>query len=225
LESLYRMRVVMKTGIGALARVTRAIEQLGATISSVDLQSGAEEIGIIELAVRMNDDVANIDSISDVLRQSKAGVISELSPIDHAVDPVLRAIRWACSMVGAGSLADEELKRVVGEICSSRDAWFLSLEEAERIPVAKQAAQKWAPIFTSLTTVPSELEASFSGPAAVLAVPDARLEPTGIALILRPAAQLFSVGEIERVEAILSLRRRAALLAAHAVRDPDGAWL
>lgn len=215
----------MKTGVGALARVARAIESLDGRISSVDLHSGTGEIGIVDLSLRLDPSVADVDTIGDALRQHEAGIVSELSHLDHAVDPVLRAIRWACNMVGAGSLADEELKRVVGEICSARDAWFLSIEEAENIPVAKQAAQKWAPVSTSMPHPPRELEASFNGPAAVLAVPDARLEPTGIAVIVRPAAQLFTGAEIDRVEAILSLRRRAALLAAHAADDTNGAWL
>lgn len=214
----------MKTGVGALARVTRAVEHLGGTISSVDLQAGVEDIGVCDMSVRLSADVANIDTISDALRETKAGIISELSPLDHAVDPVLRAIRWACNMVGAGSLADEELKRVIGEICSTRDSWFLSIEEAEQIGVARQAAQKWAPVVTSMSFVPRELEASFAGPAIVLAVPDARLEPSGIALIVRPAAQLFSATEIDRIEAILALRRRAALLSIHADAMDDGSW-
>jgi hypothetical protein len=214
----------MKTGVGALAKVTRAIEHLGGTISSVDLQSGADDIGIVDLSVRMHHEVATVDRLSDSLREAKAGIVSELTPLDHAVDPVLRAIRWASNLVGAGSLADDELKRVIGEICSTRDAWFLSIEEAEAIAIARPAAQKWAPVATSITKVPPELEATFQGPAAVLAVPDARLEPTGIALIIRPAAQLFSITEVERVEAILALRRRAALISAHADEADDGSW-
>jgi hypothetical protein len=224
LESLFRIRIAMKTGVGALARVTRAIEQLGGTISSVDLQSGTDDIGICDMSVRLSPQVATIDVISDALRDVKAGIISELAPLDHVVDPVLRAIRWASNLVGAGSLADEELKRVVGEICTTRDSWFLSIEEAQSIPIARPAAQKWAPVTATVSAVPPELEASFTGPAAVLAVPDARLEPTGIALILRPAAQLFSITEIDRVEAILALRRRAALISAHADELDDGSW-
>jgi hypothetical protein len=223
-ESLFRIRIVMKTGVGALSKVTRAFEHLGGTISSVDLQSGADEIGIVDLSVRLRQDVATVDIISDALRENKAGIVSELSPLDHAVDPVLRAIRWAANLVGAGSLADDELKRVIGEICSTRDAWFLSIEEAESIAVARPAAQRWAPVATSVSKVPPELEATFQGSAAVLAVPDARLEPTGIALIIRPAAQLFSITEIERVEAMLALRRRAALISAHPDVADDGSW-
>jgi hypothetical protein len=215
----------MKTGVGSLARVTRSIERLGGAISSVDLQASTDGIGVCDLSVHLDEELAAVDIVDDALRDEKAGIVSELSPLDHVVDPVLRAIRWACNMVGAGTLADEELKRVVGEICSSNDTWFLSIEEAETIPVARQAAQKWAPVVTSISSVPLELEATFSGPAAVLAVPDARLEPTGVALIVRPAARLFSATEVDRVEAILSLRRRAALLAAHSSEVDDGAWL
>ena len=41
----------------------------------------------------------------------------------------------------------------------------------------------------------------------LLAVPDARLEPARVALVARPLPDRFTVTEIERVSALLSLRR------------------
>jgi hypothetical protein len=212
----------MRTGVGALARVSRAIEYVGGTISSVDLQSSNDGIGICDLSVRLDAGVASLDTIGDALRETGGGVVSEMTPIDESVDPVLRAIRWACSLVGAGRLADDELRRVMSEICSTPDTWFLSLEEAERIDVAAEAARTWAPAVETLSVAPSNVEASFTGPAALLAVPDARLEPTGVALIVRPASYLFSQTEIDRVEAVLALRRRSALLDGNTDEIDDG---
>lgn len=223
MHSLFHVRVVVKLGVaGALGRVTRALEHLDARISSIDLQPGSGNTGICDLCVSLDKDRASVDVIGDALREHKAGVVSEITPIDHVVDPVLRAIRWASNLVGAGSLANDELKRIVGEICRTDDTWFLSLEEAERVEIASEAAHKWMPVSRTVTVTPDNVNVSFEGPAVMLAVPDARLEPTGVALVARPAAQMFSPTEIDRVEAILGLRRRAAVLDPSATQLDEG---
>ena len=211
----YQLRVVFKAGVGAMARVLQSIAQLQGTVSTIDLQTGSDDVCVADMTIRLEIKVATVDCISDALRTNRAGIVAALRPVDHAIDPVLRAIRWACNMVGAGSAADDELRRVLREICTTPDTWFLSIDEAQKIDIARTAAQKWAPIVNSLPTLPEGLDGSFSGPAIVLAVPDARLEPTGIAVVARTAGRLFSGAEIERVEAILALYRRAALTDTH----------
>jgi hypothetical protein len=228
MTQLYRVRVVVDVGSGALARVGRAFESLGGIISTLDLQDGSEFVGVCDATVELESSRADVTVISEALERADAGMLSMFEPIDHAVDPVLRAIRWACSIVGAGSLADDELIRVIREICSAHDAFFMSVDEAEVLDAAKLAAERSSPVLTTTSLVPHMLEASFTGAATILAVPDARLEPTGVAVVLKPADELFSATEIERVEAVLALRRRAALISTATGADTDefdeGSW-
>ena len=204
-----RIRIrVDETGQGVLHRLTHTVDALGGNILVVDLQDAGDD-GVIEAIVALPVESLGREAIVAALEKHQAGSLISNAAMPRVVDPIVAAIRWSSSIISAGEYANDELRRVIAEICTTSDVWLLPFEKAMAYEVACEVRRTCLPSFMELPNLFWEFEASFCGPTWLLAVPNARLDPSGVALVARPLAQPFTVSEIERVEAVLALGRRA----------------
>lgn len=218
---LYRLRVELSAERGALGRLGAALEKADGSIITIDLQDIDAERAVDDLVVQFVDAHPTPAAVIEVLEAEGAGKLRYWAPVNEAIDPVLRSIRWACSIFGAGNALDDEVTRVIAEICGTEDAWLFtstspSVAIADRARVTHRAV-------TEDSELPDELNASFCGAACLLAVPDASLAPDSIAIVARPAGQSYSATEIDRVAATLAMYRQAKV-AAMGAGTTTGPW-
>lgn len=223
-SNLYRMRVELSAEKGALGRLGIALESIGGSIITIDLQDIDAHRAVDDLVVQFASTHPTPEAVIETLEASKAGSLKYWAPVNEAIDPVLRTIRWACSIFGAGSALEDEVTRVIAEICGTADAWLVGPDDDRFIEAAEAAITKHRAISREVEEVPELLRASFEGPACLLAVPDAALAPDYVAIVARPAGQSFSATEMDRVAAILAMYRQSKLSADRSSATTTGPW-
>jgi hypothetical protein len=197
-----RLRVELADRPGSLARVAAAIGEHGANVVGVDVQEVDADSAVDELVVDVPDNV-DVDSLRRALVDTGAGVLVSHQSGMHEIDPVLRALRWACAVVSAGDEgADDELVRALSEVCGTDTAWLAGLAEAPQHEAGRMALDRGGPV------------SHRDGETWLLAVPDARLDPRRVAFVGRPLSDPFTATEVARVEALLGLRRQVETVAA-----------
>src|SRR5436305_14650631 len=108
-----RRRVELPDRPGSLAKVAAVIGEHGANVIGVDVQEVDLYSAVDELVVDVPDDV-DVAALRQGLVAAGAGVLVSHQSGIQEVDPVLRALRWACAVVAAGDAgAGEELARAV----------------------------------------------------------------------------------------------------------------
>jgi len=191
-----RLRVELPDRPGSLARVAAVIGEHGGNVVGVDVQEVDADSAVDELVVDVPDNV-DVDALRRALVDTGAGVLVSHQSGMNEIDPVLRALRWACAVVSAGDEgADGELVRALTEVCGTETAWVGSLVEARRHEAGRLALTRGGPV------------AHRTGDGWLLAVPDARLDPRRVAFVGRPLTDRFTATEVARVEALLGLRRQ-----------------
>jgi hypothetical protein len=134
--------------------------------------------------------------------------------VGYESNAVLRALRWSSSIIAAAnSDALDEVARVVGEACRTPDAWLFRVDEPDSFEIAHLAAKQGEPVTATYEQVPDGLSPAFCGASVMLAVPDVRLTPEYVAIVLRPAERPYSRAEVAQVEAILGVHRQVRGLA------------
>lgn len=212
-----RLRIALPDRPGALGMVGMVIGELGGNVLAIDVQEVDGPSVVDEILVDLPDDVLPAD-VASALSAGGAGSMLSAKPGSDEPDQVVRALRWACALVSAGPYgADDELERAVAEVCGCSNVWLAEVDQARPVEAARLALARGRPVSHRTSDLPSALGPMASPEVWLLAVPDARIGPARVALVARPLQERFTVTEIERVSALLSLRRLAAGTSAIAV--------
>lgn len=202
-----RLRIALPDRPGALGRVGQAVGDVGGNVLTIDVQEVDGTTVVDELLVDLPDSVTPAD-VASALEAAEAGTLLTAKPGSDMPDQVVRALRWACALTSAGPYgADDEVERAVAEVCGSSNVWLAEIEEAQFVEAARLALARGKPVSLRTAEAPAALGPLVAAEVWLLAVPDARLDPTRVALVARPLADRFTVTEVERVGALLSLRR------------------
>lgn len=146
------------------------------------------------------------------LAEHDAGTLLSSTRSAPDTDSILRALRWATSLVRGGVFdGGLELSRTVAELCTASVAWVATVEQALQYEVGRQALERGAP-FAQLSCPPAALAFDLPEQAWVLALPDDAIQPTRVAFVGRPSTFRFTTSEILRVEALLQLVREMATI-------------
>ena len=183
------------------------VGELGGNVLAIDVQEVDGPAVVDELLVDLPDEVVPAD-VARALECAGAGVLLSAKPGADVPDQVVRALRWACALTSAGPYGvDDELERAVAEVCGCSNVWLADVEQARPVEAARLALARGRPVSHRTADPPAALGPVAAPEVWLLAVPDARLEPARVALVARPLPDRFTVTEIERVSALLSLRR------------------
>ena len=205
-----RLRIALPDRPGALGRVGHVVGQLGGNVLTIDVQELDGPAVVDELLVDLPEAVAPAD-VAAALGAAGAGTLLSAKPGSDVPDQVVRALRWACALVSVGPYgADGEVERAVAEVCGCSNVWLADIEQARGVEAARLALARGKPVSQRTADPPAALGRLADTEVWLLAVPDARLDPTRVALVARPLADRFTVTEVERVAALLSLRRLVA---------------
>ena len=212
-----RLRIALPDRPGALGRVGTVVGGLGGNVLTIDVQEVDGPSVIDELLVDLPDQVLPADGEA-ALVAAGAGSLLCAKPGAAVPDQVVRALRWACALASAGAYGvDDELERAVAEVCGCSNVWLADVEQARLIEAARLALARGRPVTHRTAGPPAGLGPVAASEVWLLAVPDARIEPARVALVARPLPDRFTVTEIERVSALLSLRGLVAGTSAIAV--------
>ncbi len=202
-----RLRIALPDRPGALGRVGQVVGELGGNVLTIDVQEVDGPSVVDELLVDLPDSVVPSD-VAAALHAAGAGSLLTAKPGSEMPDQVVRALRWACALASAGPYgADDEVERAVAEVCGCPNVWLADIEQARLVEAARLALARGKPVSHRTAEPPAALGPVAAPEVWLLAVPDARLEPTRVVLVARPLPDRFTVTEIERVSALLSLRR------------------
>lgn len=183
------------------------VGKLGGNVLAIDVQEVDGPSVVDELLVDLPGDVLPAH-VAQALEAVGAGSLLSAKPGAEVPDQVVRALRWACALTSAGPYGvDAELERAVAEVCGCSNVWLADVEEARQVEAARLALARGRPVSHRTAEPPAALGPVSASEVWLLAVPDARLEPARVALVARPLPDRFTVTEIERVGALLSLRR------------------
>lgn len=183
------------------------VGELGGNVLTIDVQEVDGPAVVDEMLVDLPGEVEPAD-VARALESAGAGALLSAKPGTDVPDPVVRALRWACALASAGPYGvDDELERAVAEVCGCSNVWLADVEQARPVEAARLALARGRPVSHRTTELPAALGPRAALEVWLLAVPDARLEPARVALVARPLPDRFTVTEIERVSALLSLRR------------------
>lgn len=202
-----RLRIALPDRPGALGRVGTAIGSLGGNVLTIDVQEVDGASAVDELLVDLPDAVLPAD-IARALDAAGAGTLLSAKTGTALPDQVVRALRWACALTSAGPHgADDELERAVAEVCGCPNVWLADVNQAGFVEAGRLALARGRPVTHRTGDPPAALGPIVTAEVWLLAVPDARIQPARVALVARPLPDRFTVSEIERVSALLSLRR------------------
>jgi len=183
------------------------IGEMGGNVLTIDVQEVDGPSVVDELLVDLPDAVAPTD-VAAALERAGAGTLLTAKPGSDVPDQVVRALRWACALASAGPYgADDEVERAVAEVCGCSNVWLADIEQARLVEAARLALARGKPVSQRTAEPPAALGPLAAAEVWLLAVPDARLDPTRVALVARPVADRFTFTEVERIGALLSLRR------------------
>ena len=212
-----RLRIALPDRPGALGRVGHVVGALGGNVLTVDVQEVDGPSVVDELLVDLPDGVGPED-VAAALDAAGAGSLLTAKPGWDVPDQVVRSLRWACALASAGPYgADDEVERAVAEVCGCSNVCLADIEQARMVEAGRLALARGKPVSHRTSEPPVLMGPMAASEMWLLAVPDARLDPTRVALVARPLADRFTVTEVERVGALLSLRRIVAGASALAV--------
>jgi len=202
-----RLRITLTDRPGALGRIGQVVGDLGGNVLTIDVQEVDGSTVVDELLVDLPDQVVPAE-VAAALEAAGAGSLLSAKPGSDVPDQVIRALRWACALVSAGPYGvDDEVERAVAEVCGCSNVWLADVEPARQVEAARLALARGKPVSHRTAEPPAALGPVAADEVWLLAVPDARLDPARVALVARPVADRFTVTEVERVGALLSLRR------------------
>ena len=202
-----RLRIALPDRPGALGRVGQVIGDLGGNVLTIDVQEVDGPAVVDELLVDLPERVVPAD-VAAALEAGAAGTLLTAKPGSDVPDQVVRALRWACALTSAGPYgADGEVERAVAEVCGCSNVWLADIEQARMVEAGRLALARGKPVSHRTADPPPGLGPLPVAEVWLLAVPDARLDPTRVALIARPVSDRFTVTEVERISALLALRR------------------
>lgn len=205
-----RLRIALPDRPGALGRVGQVVGGLGGNVLTVDVQEVDGSTVVDELLVDLPDAIVPAD-VAMALDVADAGALLTAKPGSDVPDQVVRALRWACALASAGPYgADDEVERAVAEVCGCSNVWLADIEQARLVEAARLALARGKPVSHRTAEPPAALGPVAAAEVWLLAVPDACLEPSRVALVARPLPDRFTATEVERVSALLSLRRLVA---------------
>jgi ACT domain len=205
----YRIRVELPNRPGALASVASIIGSHGGNVVSVDIHEVEGQQAVDEIIVMLPPDWTPTELAADLLRHDAGTLLSSTSAALSS-DSVVRALRWATSLVRSGAMdGGLELARALAELCTSSVAYIATVEEASKHEVGRQAMERGAP-YVELATPPPAMSSGLPESSWILAVPDDALQPTRVAFVGRASSFRFTNSEIVRVEALLQLVREMA---------------
>lgn len=208
-----RLRIELPDRPGALGQVGSVIGQLGGNVVAVDVQVVEGQRAVDEVVVDLPDSIRTHD-LARALAGAGAGRLLGAAPGTVQADPVLRSLRWAAAMLGAGeSGGDDEAERAIGEVCSTPNVWVTDIPNGRSVEVGRLVLARGRPVAVRSHDVPAELGPVAADEVWLLAAADARLDPRRLAFVARPVADRFTSTETERVEALLALRRLAEAVA------------
>jgi ACT domain len=208
----YRIRVELPNRPGALANVASIIANHGGNVVSVDIHEVEGQQAVDEIIVMLPPDWTPAALASD-LSHHDAGTLLSSTSAALAPDSIVRALRWATSLVRSGAMdGGLELARALAELCTSSVAWIATIDEAMQHEVGRLAMERGAP-FVQLSTPPTAMSAGLPESSWILAVPDDAIQPTRVAFVGRASSFRFTNSEIVRVEALLHLVREMASVA------------
>jgi len=212
-----RLRITLPDRLGALGRIGTVVGALGGNVLAVDVQEVDGPSVVDELLVDLPDHVLPAD-VAAALAKAGAGSLLSAKAGADVPDQVVRALRWACALTSAGPYGvDDELERAVAEVCGCSNVWLAGVEQARLVEAARLALARGRPVTHRTADLPLALGPVAADEVWLLAVPDARIEPARVALVARALPDRFTVTEVERVSALLSLRRLVAGTSAIAV--------
>lgn len=208
----YRIRIELPDRPGALANVASIIANQGGNVVSVDIHDIGGQHAVDEIVVMLPMDWQS-NQLADELAKYDAGTLVSSTSAVVGSDSVVRALRWAASLVRSGAMdGGLELARAIAELCSSSVAWIATAEQAAAHPTGTRALEHGAPV-TELAAPPPPMADGLPSPAWLLAVPDDPVMPQRVAFVGRPASLCFTHSEIARVEALLLLVREMSAAA------------
>ena len=212
-----RLRIALADEPGALGRIGQVVGALGGNVLTIDVQEVDGPSVVDELLVDLPDEVLPAH-VALALGQADAGSLLTAKPGADVPDQVVRALRWACALASAGPYGvDDEVERAVAEVCGCSNVWLADVEQARLVEAARLALARGKPVSHRTAEPPAALGPLPATEVWLLAVPDARLDPARVVMVARPVADRFTVAEVERVGALLSLRRLVAGASALAV--------
>lgn len=208
----FRIRVELPNRPGALATVAATIANHGGNVVSVDIHEVEGQQAVDEIIVMLPPDWTPAALAKD-LRDHDAGTLLSSTTAALASDSVVRALRWATSLVRSGAMdGGLELARALAELCTSSVAWVATVDEAMQHEVGRLAIERGAP-HVQLSTPPAAFADGLPDSSWILAVPDDAVFPTRVAFVGRAPSYRFTNSEIVRVEALLQLVRELASVA------------
>lgn|GEM_PF-3420582 len=199
-----RLRVQLPDRRGALANLTGVIAKFGGDVVAVDIHEVEGADAVDEISVVMPDDW-DPDQLAAGINAMEGARLVSWSPQEPHRDAVVQALRWTRLLIEAGvHRCDLELSRSICEICTSSVTWIYLVEEASTVEIAQAALDLGGPV-VRMGQPPTSVDSLGAGPAWILAVPDAPQGARRVAVVARPASLSFTVTEVDRVQALLSV--------------------
>jgi hypothetical protein len=206
MSPLRRLRIELPDLPGALAHVASTLGDRGANVVSVDIHELEAGTAVDEILVDAPDDW-DPRAVDHDLRRT-GGTLLSWAVVTDVRDPMVTALSWAGALLAAARSdeADDELGRAILEVTAGTAAWVCSVREAVAYEAGRLALERGGPVVRRTDDLPE----TGAGPTSVwlLAVPDGHLDTTVVAFAARPLTLRFTASEINRVEALLALRRQ-----------------
>jgi hypothetical protein len=128
------------------------------------------------------------------------------------VDQVTRVLRrFADLAAGPPDAWDDALRRMTAELCATPAVWLCTPDDASQYSAGAQALARVGEAIVSRTKdkLPA-LGETIDGEAWLLAIATTTTHGCRVLLVARPMAQGFTLTEVGRIEALVSLQQRVA---------------
>ena len=206
-----RLRVEVPDVPGALGLLGRVLGEVGGNLIAIDVQEVDANHAVDELLVDLPDEL-DLPRLGRLFAEAGAGVLLGATPGAAVVDPIVRCVRWAAAMLAASEAggvrgADDETERAVAEMCGTAAVWLATADQARTVEAGRLALERGKPVALRTNAAPARLGPQPTDDVWLLAASDARLDPSRVAFVARPAGDRFAAAEVERIESILALRR------------------
>ena len=209
-----RLRVELADRPGSLAEVAGIIAAHGGNITALDVHSGTDAV-IDEITVDFGDDIDLAAVRRALVLSGSARVLSHqaATPVDQ-VTRVLRRMVGLADLVDKSTAAwDEALRRMTAEMCATPAVWIYAADDAARYEAGARAVERPGEAIVSRTQdrLPP-LGETIDGEAWLLGIATTTAAGGRVLLVARPIAQGFTLTEVGRIEALVAVQERIALL-------------
>jgi ACT domain len=209
----FRLRVELPNRPGALAAVASIIASHGGNVVSVDIHEVEGQHAVDEIMVMFPRDWMPA-ALAEEITAREAGTLLSSTSSTVGSDSVVRALRWATSVLRSGAVdGGLELTRAVAELCTASVVWIATVDEALRHETGRLALERGGACVQLTAPLPA-MGLGLPPSIWLLAIPDDAIQPTRVAFVGRPSAYRFTNSEIIRVEALLQLVREMASVVA-----------